>query len=185
MMFDDAPALQGARLTLSPLRAEDRAGLHAAARDPRTWEQHPARERWRPEVFDPYFDFLLAAGGTLVARLGDEIIGCSRYYPVPDQPGDIAIGFTFLDCRHWGGAMNREMKALMLEHAFASFDRVWFHIAPANLRSQIATTRLGAVWQHDAALDLGFGLSVTKCYVLTRAAWRSSELTQSPVNPRK
>lgn len=171
MMFDAAPTLRGPRLTLSPMVEADRAGLRAAASDPRTWEQHPARERWRAKVFDPYFDFLLAAGGVLVARLGDEIIGCSRFYQVPDQPDDIAIGYTFLDCRYWGGAMNREMKALMLAHAFASFERVWFHIAPDNLRSQIATTRLGAVWKYDTEMDFGAGPVLTKCYALERGVF--------------
>ncbi|KPP89060.1 MAG: acetyltransferase [Rhodobacteraceae bacterium HLUCCA08] len=172
--FDDQPELNGKRLCLRPMQAADRAGLFAAASDPATWEQHPADDRWRPEAFDPYFDVLLDAGGTLVARAGDAIIGCSRFYPVPDHPGDIGIGFTFLAPSHWGGGWNREMKALMLAHAFRHFDRVWFHIAPGNLRSQIATTRLGAVFRYDAELDLGTGSSLTKCYVMTPDSWRDA-----------
>ncbi len=181
MSFDTAPTLTGPRLTLRPLTAADRAGLRAAASDPRTWEQHPARERWKPEVFDPYFDFLLAAGGVLAARDGDRIVGCSRFYAVPDQPPeapgtDIAIGFTFLAPTHWGGSWNREMKRLMLAHVFASRPRVWFHIAPQNLRSQIATTRLGAEWRYDAVLDLGTGPSLTRCYLLTAGSWAAADV---------
>lgn len=174
MSFDNAPVLTGPRLTLSPLTAADKPGLRTAASDPETWAQHPAHNRWQPEVFDPYFDFLLAAGGTLCAREGDQIIGCSRFYPVPDQPRDIGIGFTFLARSHWGGRYNGEMKSLMVTHAFAAFDRIWFHIAPDNLRSQIATTRLGAVWDYDAKLDLGPGPSLTKCYVMTPESWEAA-----------
>ena len=174
MEFDAHPTLIGPRLTLRPLSPEDRAGLKAAASDPRTWDQHPARDRWKAEVFDAYFDFLLAAGGTLVATEGDRIIGCSRFYPVPDQPEDIGIGFTFLAPTHWGGSYNTEMKRLMVTHAFASFSRIWFHIAPDNTRSQIATTRQGAVWRHDATLDLGPGPSLTKCYDMTRESWEAA-----------
>lgn len=174
MSFDDQPTLTGPRLTLSPLASSDKADLRGAASEPRTWEQHPARDRYKPEVFDPYFDFLLAAGGTLCARQGDRVIGCSRYYSVPDQP-EIGIGFTFLTCTHWGGGWNREMKRLMVEHGFRSFDRIWFHIAPDNTRSQVATTRLGAVWRYDADLDLGFGPAATKCYEMTPESWEAAD----------
>ena len=174
MEFDDQPILTGPRLTLRPLTESDRASLRQAASDPRTWEQHPARERWRPDVFDPYFDFLLAAGGTLAAWEADTIIGCSRFYAVPDQPADIGIGFTFLAPTHWGGRFNTEMKRLMVTHAFATFARIWFHIAPDNTRSQIATTRQGAVWRYDAELNLGPGPSLTKCYEMTPETWEAA-----------
>ncbi|MEM8878450.1 MAG: GNAT family N-acetyltransferase [Pseudomonadota bacterium] len=174
MTFDNQPTLVGAGVTLKPLTAEDRPGLHAAASDPRTWEQHPTSKRHTPEVFHPYFDFLLGAGGTLAVWEGDRIIGCSRYYPVPDQPTDIGIGFTFLAPSHWGGSYNFEIKELMITHAFQSFDRIWFHIGSNNLRSQIATTRLGAEWRYDAELDLGTGPSLTKCYVMTPESWTAA-----------
>ena len=175
--FDDQPTLTGATLTLCPFAAEHIDGLYAVARFPEVWAQHPASDRWRREVFEPYARFLLDAGGTLVAteRESGRIIGCSRYYQVPDRPADIGIGFTFLAHEHWGGVTNREMKDLMLAHAFATFGTVWFHIGPQNTRSQIATTRLGAVWKYDAELDLGPGPSLTKCYATTEADWRGAQ----------
>lgn len=169
--FDSAPQLEGQRLSLRPLVAQDRAALRAAASDPRIWEQHPARQRHKAAVFDPYFDFLLQAGGTLIVthRAQEQVIGCSRFYTVPDQPGDWAIGFTFLSVDFWGGDWNRELKSLMTTHAFAQLPRLWFHIAPDNIRSQVATTRLGARYVYDADLDLGTGPVPTKCYRLTQA----------------
>lgn len=168
-----APHLVGPTLELRPLAAADRDALHAAAADPETWAGHPATERWNRAVFDPYFDFLLAAGGTLVAidRASGRIIGCSRFYAPPEQPDSIAIGFTFLDRAFWGGRANFEMKRLMLAHAFASFPEVWFHIAPTNIRSQTATRRLGAVHVDTREIDLSGTPAPTMRFRLDRDAW--------------
>ncbi len=173
MVFDAQPRLRSDTLLLRPLVAEDFEGLHAAASDPETWAGHPARDRHHEGVFRPYFDFLLEAGGTLVIEdIADgRIIGCSRYYTAPDMPGTISIGFTFLNHKYWGGVWNFEVKRLMLSHAFQSFDEVWFHIDPTNIRSQTATTRLGAVHGYDTGLDLSGVEAPWKCYCLTRAAW--------------
>ena len=59
----------------------------------------------------------------------------------------------------------------MLEHAFNSFEEVWFHIDPTNIRSQKATGKLGAGYVGDATLTLGKDPADWKCYRLTRAAW--------------
>jgi len=174
--FDIQPILNGPRLTLEPLRPDHRDTLYLAASDPDIWAQHPARTRHERAVFDPYFDFLLQAGGTLVVNDRDagRVIGCSRFYNVPDQPGEWAIGYTFLHTDYWGGGWNRELKTLMVDHAFGHVSRLWFHIAPDNIRSQVATTRLGAVFEYDADLDLGTGPVPTKCYTLTPDNWRAA-----------
>jgi RimJ/RimL family protein N-acetyltransferase len=38
----------------------------------------------------------------------------------------------------------------MLDHAFKSYPDVRFHIAPANIRSQKATAKLGADYVYEA-----------------------------------
>ncbi|MGO4908012.1 GNAT family N-acetyltransferase [Pseudorhodobacter sp. W20_MBD10_FR17] len=175
MDFDAQPTLIGRRLTLRPLAAEDQAALAAAAADPELWAGHPAKDRWRPDVFGLYFQKLLASGGTLavIDTASGRVIGCSQYYRVEDAPGDISIGFTFLARDWWGGATNAELKQLMLDHAFQSFDRVWFHINPTNIRSQKATTKTGALFDHDATIGISGAVGAWKCYVLTREAWQS------------
>ncbi|MEM7750083.1 MAG: GNAT family N-acetyltransferase [Pseudomonadota bacterium] len=174
--FDINPTLDGDRLHLRPLQEGDRGALYAAASDPETWAQHPASNRHEREVFEPYFDYLLSSGGTLVAIAREEglTIGCSRFYPVPDHPGEFGIGFTFLARSHWGGSWNKEMKSLMVAHALKHFQRVWFHIAPNNQRSQIATTRLGAKFAYDAELQVGLSPAMTKCYTLTKEDWETA-----------
>ena len=174
--FDANPTLDCDRLHLRPLQEADRDALYAAASDPETWAQHPASNRHEKEVFYPYFDYLLESGGTLavVVKETDEIIGCSRFYPVPDHPGEYGIGFTFLARSHWGGSWNKEMKSLMVAHVLGHFERVWFHIAPNNQRSQIATTRLGAQFAYDAELQVGLSPAMTKCYTLTKDDWEEA-----------
>lgn len=167
MSFDPQPTLSGVGILVRPLAEADRAGLTRAASDPRTWAGHPASDRWKPEVFASYFEYLLTHRSVVVEAEG-VIIGASRFYAAPDAPHDISIGFTFLDCAYWGGAMNRALKTLMLDHAFASFDRVWFHIAPGNIRSQKATAKLGAVHDHDAVLNLSGQDATWQCWMLPR-----------------
>lgn len=174
-MFDDRSSLSGPTLALRPLHEADRKGLTAAASDPETWAGHPARDRYKRDVFDAYFDFLIKAGGTvaILDRVADTIIGCSRYYVPPDQPDDIGIGFTFLRHTYWGGRSNFELKTLMLDHAFGQVRTVWFHIARTNIRSQKATAKLGAVHAYDATLDLAGTPIDWMCFRLEREAWQT------------
>ncbi len=177
------PLLKTARLLLRPLTAADEKGLYSAASDPEIWSQHPAKNRHEKEVFDRYFEFLLGTKGTLIVleAATKRIIGCSQFYPVTDQPGEIGIGFTFLSRPYWGGQWNREMKASMIAHVLKDLPRVWFHIDPENIRSQVATTRLGAQFAYKAELDLGSGLSAFRCYTLTAADWNGAG--GLPLNP--
>ncbi|MFM8845484.1 MAG: hypothetical protein ACKOGN_06255, partial [Gammaproteobacteria bacterium] len=49
--FDFQPTLTGGLLLVQPLVRSDFEALYAVASDPLIWEQHPAHDRWRPEVF--------------------------------------------------------------------------------------------------------------------------------------
>jgi len=175
--FDIAPTLTGTSLDLRPLTQADFPDVVAAASDPLIWEQHPAKDRWRPEVATPYVSWLLDQGGTMVARRADEVVGISRFYPCPEEPGAWGIGFTFLVRAVWGGATNREMKDLMLAHAFEAVDVIWFHIAPGNLRSQKGTEKIGARYVNTMEWSPGGGLPAraTQRWRLTREDWAKRE----------
>ncbi len=54
-----------------------------------------------------------------------------------------------------GGLFNRELKVLMLENAFKFVDRVWFHVAVTNFRSQRATENVGATLSHHVVRESG------------------------------
>jgi RimJ/RimL family protein N-acetyltransferase len=147
MPFDPQPWLQGELLELRPLRAEDFRDLYAVAADPLLWEQHPCNDRHRPEVFEAFFREALESGGALVAvdRKDGRVIGSSRYHGYDETKGEVEIGWTFLARSHWGGAYNREMKRLMLGHAFRFVKSVVFLVGPQNFRSQRAVEKLGGV----------------------------------------
>ncbi len=174
--FDPQPTLRESGLTLSPLSEDDRTGLTKAASDPLIWRGHPARNRYETEVFAPYFDMLLTSGSALSIRdRADRIIGCTVYYTDTNAPSRLSIGFTFLVRDHWGGGTNRIVKRLTLRHLFMTASEAWFHIAPDNQRSQAATTRLGAVFTHEADIELAGGAARWRCYCLTRESWQAND----------
>lgn len=147
MPFDLQPTLEGQFLRLAPLRPDDWDRLYAVASDPLIWEQHPQRDRCTEEVFKVFFREALESGGAFLvldAKTG-QVIGSSRYHDYDEQKSEIEIGWTFLARSHWGGTYNREMKQLMLDHAFKFVDRVVFTVGPQNWRSQKALEKIGAV----------------------------------------
>lgn len=145
--LDLQPHLVGDRVELRPLRAEDYNALYAAASDPLIWELHPD-DRWREDVFRDFFAQHLATRGALLIldRADGSVIGTSRYHGYDPAASEVEIGWTFLARSHWGGAVNGEVKRLMLDHAFGSVERVVFFVAPENLRSRRAVEKLGATF---------------------------------------
>lgn len=164
--FNFQPTLLGHQLKIEPLREDHFEVLYEAASDPDIWAGHPAADRYKRERFTPYFAGLSASGKALVFNdlESNKIIGTSSFYVPPDRPDGIAIGFTFLIKEKWGGATNRQLKTLMLEHAFKKYKTIYFHIAPKNIRSQKATLKLGAVFLYVAELKLSDSPTLWKCY---------------------
>jgi RimJ/RimL family protein N-acetyltransferase len=169
--FDLQPTLTGERLELRPLRAEDWDALYAAASDPLIWEQHPESDRYKPDVFRRYFDGGLASGGAFVVidRRTGQIVGSSRYHGFDEAAGEIEIGWTFLTRQYWGGSYNREMKTLMLDHAFRFVERVLFNVGATNYRSQRAMEKIGGTRAGTRMNSLGVDSVV---FVVTRPADR-------------
>src|SRR5918912_152652 len=147
MTFDLQPTLRGELLELRPLRAEDYQDLYAVARDPLIWEQHPASDRYKEEVFKEFFREALESGGALIAIDAQDgrVIGSSRFHAYDEERSEIEIGWTFLARSHWGGRYNLEMKRLMLGHAFRFAESVIFVVGAQNLRSQRAVEKIGGV----------------------------------------
>ncbi len=146
-MFELQPRLTGDLLELRPLRQEDWEGLFAAASDPLIWQQHPASDRYKEEVFREFFRDALASGGAFLVsdKRTHQIAGSSRYFGYDPAASEIEIGWTFLARSYWGGKYNAEMKRLMLEHAFRFVDRVIFAVGTENIRSQKAMEKIGGV----------------------------------------
>lgn len=147
MQFDFQPMLKGEKVTLRPLRAADYDALFKVASDPLIWVQHPVRNRYEEIEFRKFFRAALASGGALVVidNNNDEIIGSSRFFGLDAEKGEVEIGWTFLARRYWGGAFNGELKSLMLDHALRHVEHVIFIVGPANIRSQRALEKIGAI----------------------------------------
>ena len=80
-----------------------------------------------------------------VDRTTGRVIGSSRYHGYHAEIGEVEIGWTFLARSHWGGATNREVKRLMLDHAFTFTDTAIFWVGEHNWRSQGAMTKIGGL----------------------------------------
>jgi RimJ/RimL family protein N-acetyltransferase len=147
MAFDRQPVLKGKAVELRPLRSDDFHDLYAVASDPLIWEQHPARDRYEEGAFKAFFQEAIESGGALIAidRQSGRVIGASRFHGYSEENSEIEIGWTFLARSHWGGIYNKEMKHLMLRHAFRTVDNVIFLVGPQNVRSQRAVEKIGGI----------------------------------------
>jgi RimJ/RimL family protein N-acetyltransferase len=162
MRFELQPTLQGKHLHLRPLVPEDFDELFAVASDPLIWELHPESTRYQRPVFEKFFAAAIASRGALAvidASTG-AMIGSSRYCDF-DVWGNIEIGYTFLARKYWGGSYNRELKSLMLEHAFRFVDEVIFYVGESNLRSRRAVEKIGGkLLRRFERVPAGTGFSV-------------------------
>ena len=147
MPFDLQPVLKGKLLELRPLRADDFPALHDVASDPLIWELHPNPDRYTVEVFTEFFREAMESGGALIAtdNRDGRVIGSSRFFGYDEERSEVEIGWTFLARPCWGGTYNREMKQLMLQHAFRFVKCVVFLVGPHNWRSQKAMEKIGGV----------------------------------------
>lgn len=155
--FDFTPTISGETISLRPLTPDDFEDVYAAASDPLIWEQHPFPLRYRRDIFETgFWASAVTSEGALVIteNASGAIIGSSRFYEWNPAAREVAIGFTFLVRRHWGGATNRELKQLMLQHAFRWARVAWFHVGASNQRSRKAMEKIGGKLSHEEAKEI-------------------------------
>ena len=147
--------LQSDLVRIRPMQANEFESLFAVASDPLIWELHPQSDRYKREVFLKYFESAIQSGGALVIEdtKDNSIIGASRYYDHIEEKSSIVIGYSFLVRKYWGGTYNREVKKLMLQHAFMFVENVNFEIGENNLRSRRAIEKIGAKLIDQKKLD--------------------------------
>lgn len=141
------PVLENAELILYPLEDTDFDDLYAAASDPKIWEQHPNKDRWKREVFQNFFEGAIKSKGAfkVVDKTNGKAIGSTRFYDYNELENSILIGYTFYATAYWGKNINPAVKTMMLDYIFQFVDNVNFHIGADNLRSKISIGRLGAI----------------------------------------
>jgi RimJ/RimL family protein N-acetyltransferase len=144
---DFQPTLTGPCVIVRPIAAGDWTELFAAGSDPEICKVHPRSDRYTEPAFKEYFDSAIASkmAFVFVDRPTGRLIGSSRYYGYDSERSEIEIGWTFIVRSHWGGTTNREVKRLMLDHAFTFVDTVIFWVGEKNWRSQGAMEKIGGV----------------------------------------
>ncbi len=77
----------------------------------------------------------------------NSIIGMTRFYEIEPKDRRLAIGYTWYTPSVWGTTYNKECKLLLLQYVFETmgYNRVEFHVAHQNIRSQKAVEKIGAV----------------------------------------
>lgn len=146
MQLDIQPILENESIMLHPLEQNDFESLYHVASDPKIWEQHPNKDRYKKEVFQTFFEGAIKSKGAfrVVDKPTGKTIGCTRFYDFNEVESRILIGYTFYGVASWGKGINLSAKELMLNYIFQYVSVVEFHIGADNRRSQIAIERLGA-----------------------------------------
>jgi N-acetyltransferase len=146
MNFDIQPILENNQVILDPLQENDFEALYAVASNPKIWEQHPNKDRWKKNVFRTFFEGAIQSKGAfkIIDKSTGKIAGSTRIYDYNEQDNSVLIGYTFYGTEYWGKGINHSVKALMLNYLFKFVSQVCFQIGGNNIRSQIAIARLGA-----------------------------------------
>lgn len=149
-MADDAlyVALSEGDLSLHLLVEAHREPLRAAcAQDDAIWEIYPFS--FAGEHFDPQFDRILhgAPGRRAYAIVQDgTVVGMTAWIEHGVPGWSIEIGNSYIVPAARGTGLNRRVKTLMIDHAFAcGLERVGFKVDAINTRSQAAVRKIGGV----------------------------------------
>ncbi len=146
MNFSIQTILENEHYQLIPLQQGDFESLYEVASDPKVWEQHPNKDRYKREVFENFFQGAIESGGAfkIVEKATGDILGSTRFYDFDGDRNSIFIGYTFYGTKSWGKKINPQIKKLMLDYIFQFVDTVYFHVGKDNMRSRTAMERLGA-----------------------------------------
>lgn len=142
--------LENEIVKLIPLEEQHFEELFKAASDPLIWDQNPVKNRYTSEGFKTYFDIIITKGSFLILnKQTNEIIGTTSFYDYKPEESSVAIGYTFLTRKYWGGPFNKSCKKLLIDYAFQHVNSILFHVGAENFRSQKAVLKLGAEKARD------------------------------------
>ena len=157
----DTAKLKGRFVYLKALKPEHIPVLKVLAKDERLWEFTKTLliDETFNEQFEKYIDVAFNPNGDgsysvglqktfVIFRVSDDsIIGMTRFYGIDEKQKRLDIGYTWYIPEVWGLVYNKECKFLLLQYAFEilKYNRVGFHVAHQNIRSQKAVEKIGGV----------------------------------------
>lgn len=150
--------LSDAKITLEPLTKNHIEELKNICGNPEIWKffsadlKEPAdMEEW---MLARLRESQAGRQMSLAVRLNqtDQVIGTSSYGRIDWKEKVIEIGWTWIGADFIGAGINKQMKFLMLRHAFETMgiERLELRTDENNLRSRRAMEKVGA--QHDGTL---------------------------------
>ena len=168
-------------IKIVPLEETDFGRLFLVASDPFIWEQNPAKDKYKLEVFKQYFDGAVKSNSEFLIydKKTDEIIGSTRYYDYNPEKSNVSIGFTFLARSYWGGSYNKVMKKLLMDYAF-KFVNEHKYLPAANAETRLKHKYIGALSCNDeeveqklnSALELAVQLKNNKLHLkISSSLW--------------
>lgn len=144
----ESRVLEGAHFLLEPVTEAHRDELRAALDcDPDNWAIQLASAQG--EHFGGYWHSLTETPGRIPFAVRDKasgrLAGTSSFLFVNPAHATLEVGGTWFRPEYRGGAVNPEVKRLMLGHAFdAGALRVELRVDARNARSRAAVLKLGA-----------------------------------------
>ena len=173
-MISIQPQLENDLVILEPLNQNDFENLYAAAADPKVWEQHPNKNRYKREVFQTFFDGAIESKGAfkIICKETNQVIGSSRFYDYNESDASIIVGYTFYSTDSWGKGINPSVKKLMFDYIFQFVDKIYLHVGADNIRSQIAVERLGCKKVKEEQIEyFGEEPKLNFIYQLNKVDW--------------
>ncbi len=158
-------------IVIKPLDKLDFEVLFSVASDPLIWNQHPNNDRYKKEVFVLFFEDAISCHTAfkIIDKKTGLIIGSTRYYNFSAEENQIAIGYTFLARKYWGGKYNYHMKKLLVNYALNYVNQIVFHISSTNFRSQYAIEKLGALKHREFLMDSNGKITTHLEYILKKS----------------
>lgn len=142
-----AAPMTGNGVHAEPWTEAHREPLKAAcAEDLAIWNLYATN--FGPEAFDASFDKLMDLPWARFAIYDEanELVGMSCFLNIDEARGVLEIGNTYYRPKFRGTGINRRIKDMMMQRAFAcGYRRIEFRVDARNARSQAAMAKLGAV----------------------------------------
>lgn len=188
------PILENSSVALFPLQADHWKRLWPAAQGI-DLNKYGATDISTPEKLKAYVLTALKEqmeGKSIPFIIYDKarstFIGSTRYGNIDARNKVLHIGWTWISIESQGTGINKEVKHLMLDHAFRDmdFEKVEFRIDERNIRSRKAVEKLGAqlegVLRRNLIVKDGYRRN-SCCYGILREEWLHRDRDNSSINP--